>query len=89
MVSKARQNRVKELWEGLPNTWRTELMSAFHTFIPAFALTLYTQIQLAQGVSWTKDTILAFTVATGLAALRSGFKAVSMWVLSRLLPDPR
>lgn len=89
MASKARRNRVKELWTGLPESWRTELMSAFHTFVPSFVAVMVVFLQSAVDVSWTRETLTAAIVATTLAALRAGFKAVSMWFLSRLLPDPK
>lgn len=89
MTSLARRNRIKELWLGIPETWRTELMSAFHTFVPAFIGTLAVSISLMEGLSWTRDTLIAAVGAALLAALRAGFKAVSMWVLTRVLPDPK
>lgn len=84
-VSLARRNRVRELWLGLPETWRTELMSAFHTFVPAFVGALAISFQVTGDVSWTRDAVLAAL----LAAVRVGFKAVSMWFFSRVLPDPK
>ena len=84
-TSLARRNRIKELWTGLPATWRTELMSAFHTFIPAFVGALLISFEVTGGVSWTKEAILAVL----LAAFRAGFKAVSMWFFSRTLPDTK
>ena len=89
MTSQAKRNRVRELWLGLPETWRTELMSAFHTFIPAFVATMVVFLQSAVDTSWTTETLTAALIAAVLAALRSGFKAVSMWVLTRALPDPK
>lgn len=87
MKSKARRGRVMELWTGLPESWRTELMSAFHTFIPAFLGTLAVFMYSAFDTSWTKETLVAAVIGTVLAALRAGFKAASMAVLSRFLPD--
>ena len=84
-TSKARRNRVKELWTGLPESWRAELMSAFHTFVPVFVGSLLLSFEMTGGVSWTKEALIAI-VAT---ALRAGFKAVSMAVFSRTLPDPK
>lgn len=89
--SKAKQNRVKELWLGLPETWRTEIASAWHTFIPVFFSTLYLfyETHSNTGVTWTKETLAAAIIAGLLAGLRAGFKAVSVWFFSRYLPDPK
>jgi hypothetical protein len=84
-VSKARRNRVKELWSGLPESWRTELMSAFHTFVPVFVGALLLSFQTTGDISWSKEA----AVAVLAAALRAGFKAVSMSIFSRTLPDPK
>lgn len=89
MTSKARRNRVKELWLGLPESWRTEAASAFHTFIPVFVSSLIVFIQTTDNVSWSKETLWATIVAAFLTALRAGFKAVSVWIMSRTLPDPK
>lgn len=90
-TSKAKQNRVKELWLGLPETWRTEIASAFHTFVPVFVGTLYLffQTQAGSTVPWSKETLAAAIVAGLTAALRAGFKALSVWFFSRYLPDPK
>lgn len=76
---------MREAWLGLPETWRTELMSAFHTFVPAFLGVLAVSFQTTGDVSWTRDAVIAVL----LAALRAGFKAVSMWFFARVLPDPK
>lgn len=78
-------NRVKELWLGLPETWRTELASAFHTFVPAFAGAILMSPMIVGTVSWTRDALLALV----LSAIRAGFKAISVWFFSRALPDPK
>ena len=89
VISAARRNRVKELWLGLPETWRTEFASAFHTFIPVFFVTMAGFFQSAATVEWTKEALISLIVATFAAALRAGFKALSVWFFSRLLPDPK
>lgn len=90
-VSKAKINRVKELWLGLPETWRTEIASAFHTFMPVFISTLYLFVETQAGntVPWSKETLAAAAVAGFVAAFRAGFKALSVWFFSRYLPDPK
>jgi len=89
-ATKAKINRVKALWLGLPETWRTEIASAFHTFIPAFMATLYLFIQAQPAnAEWTTDTLIALIVGAFMAALRAGFKALSVWFFSRFLPDPK
>lgn len=65
------------------------MMSAFHTFVPAFAATMVVFFQSAVDTTWTRETLTAATIAAVLAALRSGFKAVSMYIFSRTLPDPK
>jgi len=89
MNTKSKIQRVKELWLGLPETWRTELASAFHTFVPAFVSTLALFIQAGQGMTWSRETVIAFIVGAFLAAVRAGFKAVSVWFFARILPDPK
>jgi len=89
MTSLARRNRVKEAWLGLPETWRTELSSAFHTFVPAFVASLVLFFQTTESSAWTKETLLALIIAALAAAARAGFKALSVWVFSRVLPDPK
>lgn len=89
MVTKAKVNRVKELWLGLPESWRTELASAWHTFIPAFIGSLVLFVQTQEGTEWTRETLWAAGIAALAAALRAGFKALSVYVFSRVLPDPK
>ncbi len=74
-----------ELWEGFPPTWRTELLSAFHTFVATFVGTILFSLQVTGEVSWTKEALVALLIA----AIRAGFKAVSVYILSRVLPDPK
>ncbi len=64
-------------------------MSAFHTFIPAFVATLVVFLQSAVDTTWTTETLIAAVIAAVMAAMRAGFKALSMLLLSRLLPDPK
>jgi len=75
------------MWLGLPETWRTELASAFHTFVPAFLLVMGGFFQSAAEIEWTKEAIIALIVATFTAAMRAGFKALSVWFFSRVLPE--
>lgn len=84
-TSKAKRNRVEELWFYVPETWRKEIMSAIHTFLAVFAGTLLLSLQSTGDVSWTNEILLGLFVS----ALRAGVKAVSLAVLSRLLPDPK
>lgn len=89
MTSEARRNRVKEVWLGLPETWRTELASAFHTFVPIFLLAMAGFLQNASEIEWTKEAVIALVIATVSAGLRAVFKAVSVYMFSRVLPDPK
>lgn len=84
-TTKARRNRVAELWFYVPETYRKEIMSAIHTFIPAFVGSLIISFQVTGEVSWTRDAIIAII----FAAARAGFKSVSVYILSRVLPDPK
>lgn len=87
--SKAKMERVRELYLGLPETFRTELMSAFHTIIPVFFGTLAVFFQSASEIPWTKEAVIALIVASLTAAFRAVFKALSMWIFTRILPDPK
>jgi hypothetical protein len=89
MTSKAKRNRVKELWLGIPESWRTELASAFHTFVPVFALSLLGALSSLNDVPLEKEAILSLSAGILGAALRAGFKAVSVAIFSRVLPDPK
>lgn len=89
MASQAKINRVKELWLGLPENWRTQLAGIWHTFIPAFFTSLLVSLEALEGTPVTKDILLATASAIILAALRSGFKAVSVAFFVRVLPDPK
>ena len=84
-TSLARRNRVREVWLGIPETWRTEAMSAFHTFVPVFVLSLITSIEVTDDAAWTWSVAAAILSA----AARAGFKVLSMYFLTRLLPDPK
>ena len=88
-VSKARRERVRELWAGLPESFRTELMSFFHTFVPIFVGTLAVFFQSAAEIPWTTEAFTALLVATFTAGSRAVFKALSMWFFTRVLPDPK
>jgi hypothetical protein len=89
-ATKAKINRVKALWLGIPETWRTEIASAFHTFVPVFMSTFYVFIETStESVSTSKEALAAAFIAAFLAALRAGFKALSVWLFSRYLPDPK
>ena len=71
--------KSKSLWAKIPVAWKKELMSAFHTFVPAFLGALYFSFQATGSVEWTKEALLAVL----LAALRAGFKALSQWFFAR------
>jgi len=75
-------NRAKTTWLSLPETWRKELASAFHTFVPAFVSAMILFFQTTSLDNWSKDTVLALMSAALLAAFRSGFKALSVWFFS-------
>jgi len=85
MASKARISRVKEAWLGLPESWRTNLASAWHTFIPAFIGAILLSPLIVGDGSITLDAAAALV----LTAVRAGFKAISVWFFSRTLPDPK
>jgi len=90
MASQAKINRVKALWLGLPETWRTELASGFHTFVPAFMSAMYVFYEAQpQGTPWSKDVLLALILGALGAGVRAGFKALSVWFFSQFLPDPK
>ena len=85
MASKARIARVQKAWFSLPDSWRVELASAFHTFAPAFVGAILLSPVVVGEVSITRDAVAALA----LTAVRAGFKAVSVWFFSRTLPDPK
>lgn len=70
---------------GLPLIWRTHLVSAFHTFVPAFAAVMFVVFETTGEIMWTREALMALFIS----ALRAGFKAVSMTVFARTLPDPK
>lgn len=82
-MRKSRLNKVKQAWLGLPETWRTQLASAWHTFIPAFIGSLLISFQVTGGTNITADLVLSIL----LAATRAGFKAVSVWFFSLFVKD--
>ena len=73
-----------ERWKSLPESWRLEIQSAWHTFVAAFILTIGTQV-MAGDVQWTGDMMIAVL----LAALRSGVKAVFVWIYSQVKAKPQ
>jgi len=89
MTSKARIGRVKELWLGLPETWRTQLASAWHTFWATFIGVFGAFAVTAWDTSWTKETLVAAIIAAAISAIRAGFKAISVLFFTRVLPDPK
>jgi hypothetical protein len=89
MVSTARRNRVKELWLGLPETWRTQIASAWHTFGATFLGVFGAFVLSALEMPWTQEALYAAATAAFIAAIRAGFKAVSIAFFSRTLPDPK
>lgn len=88
-TSKARRNRVRDLWLGLPETWRTQLASAFHTFVPAFVIAFAMSLFTAQDFSWSVFTLAGIISAAADTGARAGFKALSSWFFIRVLPDPK
>ena len=88
-TSKARRNRVKELWSGLPESWRTQLASAVNTFLATFAVSIGVFLTSTEGTTWTKETLLAASIAAVVAAVRAGVKAVLTAFFTRVLPDPK
>jgi hypothetical protein len=84
-ISKARRNRVKELWFSIPETRRKQLMSACITFASAFALSV------GASLAETGEASLETGVVAGilLAALRAAIKVVAASFFSRVLPDPK
>lgn len=89
MASKSKINRAKELWLGLPETWRTQLASAFHTFGATFLGVFGAFVLSATDLAWTRETLIASSFAAVVAAIRAGVKAVSIAFFSRVLPDPK
>lgn len=83
-VSKARRNRIKEVWTGLPESWRTLLKSAVDTFIAAFLLEVIEVINTGD-FSLTRATLRALLIA----ALRAGVKASTTATITQILPDPK
>lgn len=75
--------KIKQFWMSLPETWRTQIASAFHTFVPAFIGSVLISFQVTGSTEITTDVILSVI----LAATRAGFKAVSVWFFSRYTKD--
>lgn len=71
--------------DGIPETWRSQLASAFHTFISDFLLSLGASMVVTGDVKFETGAIMAAL----LVAVRAGVKAVSLAFFSRTLPDPQ
>lgn len=89
MSTLASRERVKKLWLGLPETWRTQLASAFHTFGATFIAVFGAFVLSAWEMPWSRETLMAAAFAALVAAVRAGFKAVSIAFFSRTMPDPK
>lgn len=85
MSSKAKRNRVLQIWDGVPVTYKTHLASAFHTFLSDFILSLAGSAVITGDVQFESSAIMAAL----LIAVRAGVKAVSLAFFSRTLPDPK
>jgi hypothetical protein len=84
-TSEAGRNRIKELWLGIPETWRTHLKSAFDTFVAAFLTEALTILTTSSDFSFTRTAVYGLLTA----AIRAGVKASSTATLVRVVPDPK
>lgn len=73
------QNIIRRTWLSIPKSYRTEIISAWHTFVPAFIGSVIISFQVTGSTEITTDIALSVV----LAATRAGFKAVSVWFFSR------
>lgn len=78
-----KKNKLKRFWLSFPESWRVQLASAFHTFVPAFIGSVLISFQVTGGTRITTDIALSIL----LAATRAGFKAVSVWFFSTFSKD--
>lgn len=68
-----------QYWKNLPESWQKEILSIWHTFVAAFIMAV--GAQLIQGdVNISKE--LLFAALSG--GLRSGVKAVMVWIYSQV-----
>jgi len=85
MKSQAKRNRIKEAWFGLPETWRTRLISLVTTFIAGFLFSVGQAFMASDAVSLESITVWS----TLLAATRAGVKAIMEIFVVQTLPDPK
>lgn len=75
----SKMNRLQKLWDDVPYSWRVEIVSVIHTFVPAFIGALAISFEVTGDFSWTKEAVLAAVLAAG----RSAFKATWIAIVRR------
>ena len=68
--------KLNEAWEKVPQAWKSELVSAWHTFVAAFMAEIALNWHVIEQGEISGSVISAIL----FAALRSGVKAVFMWL---------
>lgn len=67
-------NRLQQWWAEVPDSWKIEGLSMWHTFLAGFVLAVAYSLDSHNGTPWTTDAVISIL----LAATRSGIKVV--WV---------
>lgn len=76
-----------DLWTKLPEGFRTELISAWHTVLSAMVVELGVQLSLNQDVLTTMAFSKSLLLAMGAAIIRSGVKAGMQFLGTFLKPS--
>lgn len=71
-------------WDRIPAGVKDHLISAFHTFVPAFVSTFVIFFQSQPDAPITGEAFVALVVAAFATAARAGFKALSLWMVSKV-----
>lgn len=73
-------DKIIKAWSKIPQSWRVEILSAWHTFVPAFVTALVFQIETMGEIKWGLDVIISLI----LTASRSAFKVLWAWFVAKV-----
>jgi hypothetical protein len=86
MSTKAKRNRVSDLWLQLPQTWRIHLVSAFNTFVSAFVTEILWLLSTSTDFSITRTALFG---ALSVAVRSIAVKPATTLVIPEVLPDTK